>query len=580
MNLKRLREYLGVIGYDDKRKVLPILLISALVALTEIAAIGIIFPIIQAFVDFEAFSEGKIAASLSRILGIEDMRNLSIVLVFVFMGMVLFRGAFTYLGYKKIFQVIADDEARFISLKFHELLYKDYIKFHDMPSSKIIRDLAVAIPIGFSNYLQGLLVIFSEFFVLIGVAIYLVLLDPVIFATIAVTLILSGLVYLKVIGPILRKLARDRHELTHVTIGIISQSIEGVMQIKNWQSEKFFSNWYLNKKLEQAKITSSLMAMQNVPRFYFETILVVGVCGALIYAFLAGVSSEEMLPILGFYVFAAFRSMPSVLRLSAQANTLSAAEPSIETIMNFDRNIRLEEKEKIQPFAVDKTLDFRDIDFSYHEDAPVLKDLSLHLTMGECVGIRGRSGEGKTTLVNLVSGLITPGAGSVLIDGQTLDNKDFNRFLATVGYVSQNTFILNDTLASNVAFGINKADIDEAKVRAALKHAQLEDYVQGLPNGIDEPVGERGAKLSGGQRQRIGIARAFYFDRQIFIFDEATASLDIETENRFIEVLRSLKGQKTIIVISHRLAPLSVCDTVYELKDGKLRQEQQDVKYA
>ncbi len=580
MYLKQLPEYLRAIGYDKPSKFVPLLAISFLITASELLSIILIFPIIQAFLDFEAFSSSRYTKILSGFLHLDDPSQVAIVLVSLLSGMILVRGLISFYGYRYIFNVISHDEAAFAAREYERLLNRDFLFFQKSQSSKIIRDIAIAIPIGFSTVLQALLTLSTEALVFSGIAVYLLLLSPQFFIVVLAILAIAAFLYGKAIGPVLARRGRERHEVTHKTIGTISQSIEGIGQIKNWQSEKFFARLFGAQRHDQARIVASLMAIQNIPKIYFESIVMLVLCGALVYFLLTGTAITTFLPLLGFYVVAAFRSLPSVLRISAQYNVLVSSRPGFETILSLGKSSsKILNPAQGASLSLSHDLEIKNMQFAYEEE-PVIRGLNLSLGQGEMIGLSGRSGEGKTTLVNLIVGLLPVQEGSILIDGMSLGNNEQAILLRTVGYVSQNTFLLNDTIRANVAFGINSDDIDDQKVAQALAFAQLDDFVSALPEGIFYVVGERGSRLSGGQRQRMGIARAFYFDRDILILDEATASLDEETESSFINVLRALKGQKTIIVISHKPGPLSICDKVYEMKNGSLLLQQQVKKAA
>lgn len=580
MYLKQLPEYLRAIGYDKPSKFVPLLAISFLITASELLSIILIFPIIQAFLDFEAFSSSRYTKILSGFLHLDDPSQVAIVLVSLLSGMILVRGLISFYGYRYIFNVISHDEAAFAAREYERLLNRDFLFFQKSQSSKIIRDIAIAIPIGFSTVLQALLTLSTEALVFSGIAVYLLLLSPQFFIVVLAILAIAAFLYGKAIGPVLARRGRERHEVTHKTIGTISQSIEGIGQIKNWQSEKFFARLFGAQRHDQARIVASLMAIQNIPKIYFESIVMLVLCGALVYFLLTGTAITTFLPLLGFYVVAAFRSLPSVLRISAQYNVLVSSRPGFETILSLGKSSsKILNPAQGASLSLSHDLEIKNMQFAYEEE-PVIRGLNLSLGQGEMIGLSGRSGEGKTTLVNLIVGLLPVQEGSILIDGMSLGNNEQAILLRTVGYVSQNTFLLDDTIRANVAFGINSDDIDDQKVAQALAFAQLDDFVSALPEGIFYVVGERGSRLSGGQRQRMGIARAFYFDRDILILDEATASLDEETESSFINVLRALKGQKTIIVISHKPGPLSICDKVYEMKNGSLLLQQQVKKAA
>ena len=213
-------------------------------------------------------------------------------------------------------------------------------------------------------------------------------------------------------------------------------------------------------------------------------------------------------------------------------------------------------------------LEIKDISYSYEKNKKILDDLNLIIKKNEKIGIFGKSGSGKSTFVDIIFGLIGPQQGSIYIDGKILGGEN-NIFNYKIGYVSQNSYLLDDTVKKNIAFGQNDSEIDEKLVLESLKTAQMDKWLDETADNLNTIIGENGKMISGGERQRIGIARTLYFDSEFIVLDEPTSSLDLETTNKFLEVLNTLEN-KTIIMISHQKSTLSICNKIYEMKNGKL----------
>jgi len=569
--IKYFVQYLKAIGYQKPSKLFPLVSITLLISMLELCNVGLIFPIIQAFVNADHFQSSIFVKIVREWTPFQNIQAITIFFIVSFLLLTLIRGFISFIGYKRITKQISRDEADFAAQQFSNLLAKDFLYFSATPSSKLIRDIAISIPMGYSTALQSIVIILSESFILLGICAYLLLISVKIFALVSTTFALSGLLYLRIVSPKITELGKKRHESSHKTIGVIQQSLEGIAQIKNWQSENFFQSLFYKEREKQAHITASLNAMQNLPRVYFETILMVSISVFLAYSVLNATNPHMFLSVVGFYIVSALRLLPSILRLSIQTNTLISVKPSIEIILNAASMFEncLSPVQSMVPHRFDSSLSFQNVSFSY-ETEQVVENLSFHLKKGSVIGITGRSGQGKTTFVNILVGLLTPSSGYIVLDGKRIKDSEQSNLLSMIAYVPQSIFLLDDTIKKNVAFGLHDSEIDEKKVCWALCQAQLNDFVDSLDDGINTSVGERGSRLSGGQKQRLGIARAFYFDREIIIFDEATASLDAETESGFCNTLESYKDQKTIILISHRTRPLSICNQVYEMKSGNL----------
>jgi ABC-type bacteriocin/lantibiotic exporter with double-glycine peptidase domain len=562
-------KYLQAIGYSRASRCLPLVLISCLVASIELLTIALIFPVIQSFLDPQAFLTSPLARGLHTILPAGDAVSLTLFLVCLLVGAVFVRAMMSYAGNRWIYFRISQDESSFAVQQYLSCLRRDYRYFIETPSSKTIRDIAVSIPLGFSTVIQAWLIIISETLLFMGLAIILLALNPPVFLSILVIMFFTAIVYIRLIGPRIARLGHLRHDLSHKTIGTISQSIDGILQIKNFQSEKFFARLFGEARHQQATTTAQLMTFQNVPRVFFESILMMIVCVALAYSIIVDIPIQNTLPLVGFYVVAGFRVLPSVLRLSAQYNVIKASEPAIRNLMDMAPSPVDSAEFSSSPVAFHKSFDLRDIHFSYGAD-PVLKDVFLTLKKGEMVGIHGKSGAGKTTLINVLTGLLKPDKGQIVIDDIVIPEIDRTALLPLIGYISQNVFILNASLRQNIALGVPEEDIDEDRIRRAIEDSQLNDFVNVEPEGVNTILGERGNRLSGGQKQRVGIARALYFNRDILIMDEPTSALDPMTERNFCESLSMLKSHKAILIISHRPEPLALCDHVYDMSQGQL----------
>ena len=222
------------------------------------------------------------------------------------------------------------------------------------------------------------------------------------------------------------------------------------------------------------------------------------------------------------------------------------------------------------PITLEKEIELNDITFAYpNTDKKIFDKADMKIPVGKSVGVVGPSGSGKTTIVDVLLGLLKPQAGTITSDGTNImDN--YEAWLAHVGYIPQTIYMLDDSIRNNIAFGVKEADIDDARVWEVLEQAQMKDFVENLPDRLDAQIGERGVRISGGQRQRLGIARALYHDPELLIFDEATSALDNDTETAIMEAIDTLHGQKTMVIIAHRLRTIENCDIIYEVKGGKI----------
>lgn len=366
--------------------------------------------------------------------------------------------------------------------------------------------------------------------------------------------------------------------------GFVYQSIMGIKEITVLGRREAFVNKYevFSKEMERCSVINGCVAA--APSRILEGISMAGIMGVLCLRITQGVEIAKFIPTLGAFAVGVFRIMPAVAKISSKVNSIVYFKPGLEnTYVNLieAEKYEIEAKEKdakldieLKEVAKEKETAFQNelivdnVHWRYQgNESDVLKGLSINISKGESIAFIGQSGGGKSTLADILMTLFKPQKGTV-----KKDNIDIfllrEKWLEQIGYVPQNIFLMAGTVRDNVAFGLSKSEVSDDKVWRALEQAQLKDFVKSLPNGLDEVVGENGIKFSGGQRQRIAIARALYDDPQILIMDEATASLDNDTEKALMEAVDALHGTKTLILIAHRLSTVRNCDKIYEIKDG------------
>jgi ABC-type multidrug transport system fused ATPase/permease subunit len=353
----------------------------------------------------------------------------------------------------------------------------------------------------------------------------------------------------------------------------LQQGFGGVKDVKVLGREEFFVEQYSEHLVGTAIVSRRFLIAQALPRFGLEILTIMGL--AVLVATMVGSGKDlaSILPVLGLFGAAAFRLLPAVNRLITSLQTINSNRPLVDDLY---RDLSLPNP-AIRSRSIGRkfhdVIDIHDVSFRY-ESSPTeaLSDVSLRVKRGEAVGLVGPSGSGKSTLVDVLLGLLEPQSGRVVVDGQDI-RFDLRWWQDQIGYVPQSIFLTDDTLRRNVAFGLPKNEIDDDAVRAAIRSAQLEDFVSTLTVGLETVVGERGVRLSGGQRQRIGIARALYHNPGVLVLDEATSSLDTETEHGVMQAVQALQGEKTVIIVAHRLSTVEYCDRLYRLENARIVDE-------
>jgi ATP-binding cassette subfamily C protein len=386
-------------------------------------------------------------------------------------------------------------------------------------------------------------------------------------------------VLLAVLLRLTRRLAEhfgtQRHQLERASLQTLQEALGAIKEIKALGREDFFHRSFGEQQRRVLELGYIGKTLENITPPVTETIFV---CGALAVVALVtgtGHAGAQGPPLLALFGYAAFRIVPAVNRVGWRVNLVRSASGAVASLYDdyllvagMDWEHEVAQRQSVQ-FHECIALDRVSYTFA-GADTPAVQDVSLTIRRGESIGIVGPTGAGKTTLVDLVVGLLRPSSGLILIDGNDLGGR-LSAWKRNIGYVPQSIFLIDDSLRHNIALGIGDYEIDENRVLAAVRMAQLERFVAELPQGLDTSVGERGVRLSGGERQRVGIARALYHDPGLLVFDEATSALDHATEAALAEAIEALHGKKTLLVVAHRLSSVRRCDRLVFMSEGRIR---------
>ena len=455
----------------------------------------------------------------------------------------------------------------YFMIRLHKFYYKKGFLFFKETNSNIINRDIFSVPQAFAqSIVLGTFNLFNEVVLLLMIVIAIVLINPMILGLLIVTIVPVFVLFYKLTKKKIKSLGERRNEVAPEIGKSIFQSIFGYVDVIINGTSKYFTKRMTSNMSEFKDVSISTVVYNLVPTKLIETTMVSAIFAIIVYGLLFMPSKESLAALLGVYAVAAYRIMPSINRIMISLNGINSTQYTIPIVSQIKGFVEEETKEE---YKVDfnKEIQLNNISFKYPKaDSNLIESFSLTINKGEVIGIRGQSGGGKTTLMNIILGFLTPTSGQLKVDGKTIDEYNVTAWQSKLGYVQQEVFLLDGTLAENIAFGIDEDKINYNKVKQVVEQASLISLVDNLQNGLDTRVGERGAQLSGGQRQRVGIARALYFDSEVLFFDEATSALDPQTEIEINESIRKLSKQGlTMMIIAHRETSLEGVDRIIEM---------------
>ena len=442
-------------------------------------------------------------------------------------------------------------------------------------SSELIRNTQYAVMELVQNAFIPIVTIASESLLVISILGALIATAPVV--TIFVVALLGPIVLalMRLLQPRLQSLGETSQEMAASNVKILQQSFEGVRDIKLTGRRAFFADEFARSRSALATSLYRKEVLQDVPRVVVETAIVGFILGFIGISVTVGGGVLRSVPVLGLFAYAVFRVLPSLNRVLASANSLRfgfAAIDHVYTDLIAIEEVRApsEDGRPATELSFTQHIRLSGVTFRYENAArPAVEDIDLSVDRGESVGFVGATGSGKSTLIDLVIGLLEATTGGVLVDEVDI-RTNLVGWHAQIGMVPQRVFLLDDTLRRNIAFGIADEDIEPDAITDSVELAQLGEFVASLPDGLETVVGERGVRLSGGQMQRVAIARALYRRPQVLVFDEGTSALDRVTESRLMRALATLRGDRTLLIVAHRLATVRECDRIVLLSGGRI----------
>ena len=553
----------------ERRSALALLGLMLIGMVLETLGVGLVIPALALLTQSDFAHNYPVLQPALQALGNPSQQSLVIGGMLVLVGVYLVKALFMALLAWRQMRFAYGVQAQLSQRLFTIYLHQPYTFHLQRNSAQLMRNITGEVGMfTFNGILPGMM-LFTESLVMLGLFSLLLIVEPM--GALIVVSVLGAAAwgfYRLTRGRIARwGIARQYHD--GLSFQHLQQGLGGAKDVKLLGREADFLEQYRVHNAQSAHVGQLQATLQQLPRLWLELLAVSGLAILVISMLAQGRALEAVLPTLGLFAAAAFRLMPSVNRILGAMQSLRYGLPAIDTLhteINLATPVLTSAHSPVMPFRVDLVLN--QVTYAYPGAAkPALKSISLAIQRGESVGFIGASGAGKSTLVDILLGLLTPDTGEVRVDGRDIQS-NLRNWQDQIGYVPQSIFLTDDTLRRNVAFGLPSEQIDDAAVQRAIQAAQLEEFVAGLPGGLETFVGERGIRLSGGQRQRIGIARALYHDPAVLVLDEATSSLDTATEHGVMQAVTALRGSKTILIVAHRVSTVESCDRLYRLEQG------------
>ena len=545
----------------------------------ELMGVSVILPIINGIMAPDKMLEEPVYIWIYEKFHMTSVRPLIMLLLVSLIVVYVIKNAFLIYMYNKQYKFIFENQRVLADRMVKCYMSQPYLFHVSKNSAELLRNINEDTG-NFFGALQAGIKLLTELMVCLVLGVYLLIKDKTI--TISVVCLLAIMLWLSVKvykKNLVRMGARNRFYQMSLNKWV-QQSFGGIKEVKILNKEKFFYDKYDEAYRGHAKSEYTYHTLLMIPKPIIETMCICGLLGAIAIKFWwRGADITYFVPILSVFAIAAFRLLPSFNRITEYLGTIlyqkSAITSIYEDLKEIDElNAQKREKNKEEKaIQFQNKIEIKDLTFSYPgAEKEVLKDLYLEIRKKSSVAFIGHSGAGKTTLADILMGLLKPAKGDVCVDGVSIF-EGLNSWHQIIGYIPQTIYLMDDTIKNNIAFGIEEKEIDPARLKYAVEQAQLSQLIEELEFGLDTKIGEMGVRLSGGQRQRIGIARALYHNPEILVLDEATSALDNETEKAVMDAIETLHGKMTLIIIAHRLSTIKDCDYVYEIGDGKATQK-------
>jgi len=551
------------------KKIYTLFALYTLVTITEMMNIGLILPFLNLIFNPDSISEKSNFFFIFIIFFFD--KNSKYILILLIILLFIIKSIILVIAAKYQANFFAMMRTKITTYFFDLYISKPYIYFlNEKESSKIIRNVTM-LSSSYSGFLERFLLLVNDFFISVGVIIILFIYDPIVSSIVFLTLFFASFLLTMITKKYFYRLGQSLLLLSSELIKDIEEALDNILQIKLLKKTNFFKKNFDHKATSNNNKISMLSFLQSIPKIFIEMIAVLLLFSVISYLIYSEKSQEEILIMLTLFAVAVMRIIPVSNKLVSFLNSFSAFLPSLELLYTELNKSKIKNsdhsKDNVSKIDDLNTINIKDVVFRYADRKDLIfESVNITFNKGNIYGLVGETGSGKTTILNIITGLIKPLGGTVKYNNLEIDDRVDRK----ISYVSQSTYLQNSTIKNNIAFGCHENEIDINKINSCLKSAKLEQLIKKLPDGIETKISELGANFSGGQIQRLSIARALYADSNLIIFDEPTSSLDESTKNEILNTISKLRKNRIVIMITHSKMDLNICDKILEIKNQSI----------
>lgn len=569
---------LVLLSVSERRELYWLFAAMTLMAIIEVASVGSIMPFMTAVANPDLVVSNKWLGMLYDFFHFESKNSFLLFLGTLVLVILILSNTTTALITWWIFRYSWNRNHSLANRLFAMYLSEPYVFFLNRNTSELTKNILDEVLLIVTGILNSSLMVFKGGVVIVFVCTLLLVMDPLLAFIVSMTLGSSYIFLFHASSKVLHRIGRERAESNVKRFKYVNEALGGIKVLRVLGRERFFLDQFSEHSLRVSNNFAQKLTIAQLPRYAFEVIAFGGVLIIILYFLATEKDVEQIIPMLALYAFAGYRLMPSMQTVFDKAANLRYTMPSLNILYDEIINSRAHSEVKL---LHEDSFDFKlenegirlkDVSFSYPEqESPVLTKLNIFIPVNQTVGLVGATGSGKTTIIDIILGLLNPTEGELLVDDLQINTSNISKWQKQIGYVPQDIFLTDESVTRNIAFGIVDSEINKDAVINAAKVANLHEFITNeLPESYDTVVGERGVRISGGQKQRIGIARALYHDPNVLILDEATSALDGVTEEAIMQAINDLSHKKTIIMIAHRLTTLQECDEIFVLEQGDI----------